>query len=291
MENADKSKVILQGPRRFLEPVSCCAEGRKFVPQGDVDISLEIQCFDPDENCVQIMECRKQHQLFPPEDKVELAGISNAAYVEESKLMVEDENLTDEVEKSKPNSAVNLSRVVFSKLLNNKKPRLSGGIWVQAHYVRGQALVDIRRWVGNKEGTVVATKKGVSLTLVRWVRLMAQEKKINCLLQDVKDGTVLDQRLHISGPVMISLCSPFWTLNLREYYKNMQSGEIMPTGRGVVINHFEWESLMLHANEIKEKMSEIVDTEPCYIGEDHYNQEGLLRCPECCPWTYQEYSD
>lgn len=164
---------------------------------------------------------------------------------------------------------------------------LKGETRVHAGYFGGQAQVDIRRWVPNGTCKIVPTQKGISLSLVRWVQLVEHEELITRLLQKIRSGGMVDKKIQIGGPVMVNLCSPFCTLNLRTYEKDSESGELKPTSEGIVLREFEFKALMEHGNDIKEKMPDIAKTYPCYL--DHDNQEAMLMCSECSPWTYEDY--
>ena len=288
VESADKTNVLLKNYNRFLKSENCRAEGMRCAPPTCVEVSLQIHYFDRDDNCVRIVECmEEQQQQLPLEEMVELAETSTTVDLTESRLMVGDENLM----KTNPNSTVNSrTRVVFTKSLTDKQQscKSNGQLRVTAVYFKGEPLVDISRWVQPPEGGWKITKKGITMPLVRWVQLLARENYINNLLQDIKSGAMVDEKLHLGGPLMLKLCSPFWTLHLRQYYKDKKSGTIMPTRRGIVLNHLEWDVLLQQVTRIQEKMPEIAGTHPCFF--DHDQEKGRMICAECSPWTYEEYS-
>ena len=257
---SDKYGVFLHSHRRFLDPVSCHAEGKECLPQNAVDISLQIQCFDRDDNCVLTLQCmqQQQQQQQPSSgDMPELAGTSNAAELEESR------SPTDEMD-TNPNSTVNRALHVFSTFLNKKQrggSTLTGSGRVIAMYFDGVPLVDIRRWTPNEKGHIVPGIQGLSLSIIDWVLLLNKRDTINCLLDDIKDGTTLDKTILIGhGRVKVKLSSPFWTVILRKYQKDSESGYLQPTKHGIVLNHLEWESLMHYASEVENKIPEIAAT-------------------------------
>ena len=182
-------------------------------------------------------------------------------------------------------------KIVFSKTLTkqhqaSKNPGDEARI--QALYFNGQPLIDIRRWAYNYRNELVPTKKGISLPLVRWVQLLEQAEFIDGLMEKIKSGATVDEKLPIGGPVILKMCSPFWTVHIREYYKDVKTGDVRPTRSGIILKHSEWKVLLDQVNEIQRQMPEIEKTEPCYLRLDHSNQEGMLSCPECSPWTFDD---
>lgn len=159
---------------------------------------------------------------------------------------------------------------------------------VQATIYRGSPRIDVRQWKKDARGELSPTKKGVSLPLQRWMRLIRKEDQINACLSKLKNGKNVDEKIHIGGPVYAVVCSPFWTVNIREWYQSPVDNEIRPSPRGVILKHDEWQRLMSHASIIKRVFPDLNDMQPCINDPDHCNQEGMMSCPECTPFTDYE---
>ena len=157
--------------------------------------------------------------------------------------------------------------------------KLSEKFGVQASYFGGKPRIDIRQLT--PEG--YPTKKGLFLTPQRWVRLLGLTHQVNKAMQEIKEGKQVDARFHVSGPVFITMSSPWWTVNLREWY--MKDGEELPSPKGVVLKAGDWAKLLSLEGNVLECLPELNTVVPCIMDEDHQNQEGALNCSECTPFN------
>ena len=48
----------------------------------------------------------------------------------------------------------------------------------------------------------------------------------------------------------------------------------------------EFDTLVKLKAEIEQVIPELNSVQPCWMSEDHMNQEGMLRCAECNPNDY-----
>lgn len=161
---------------------------------------------------------------------------------------------------------------------------------VEATYFKGEPRIDIRRWIHGKDGKAIPTKKGLSLPLQRWVQLLSVAEQVTGLVDRIKQQKErIDEKIHVSGPVFASVCSPWWNVHLREFYQDRQSGDIRPSRRGLILKHEEWASLLTYAEQIAASMPQVSSTAPCIFQTDHCNQEGAMACAECNPFGFSDY--
>ncbi|KAK3104646.1 hypothetical protein FSP39_007059 [Pinctada imbricata] len=90
-----------------------------------------------------------------------------------------------------------------------------------------------------------------------------------------------EQCWHLGGGVYAKINSEYPTVNIRHYWKPDDAEQPVPTKRGVMLNKFRLDNLRDAMEKLKEFVPEIEDAVPCMYGDDHMNQEGMLRCPEC----------
>jgi hypothetical protein len=145
---------------------------------------------------------------------------------------------------------------------------------------KGTVYVHIRH-LTESGGRLIATKKGVTFPLARWL-------KFESLLPDIQDyidnngkeGGVV--QWHIGGDVFVSLSSDYLTFDVRHFWKPDDA----PTKKGVTLNRNKLDRLRDALPEIHESIPELKDTELCMFSESHQNQLGMLSCPECTPFGY-----
>lgn len=149
---------------------------------------------------------------------------------------------------------------------------------------KGTVYVHIRH-LAESHGRLIATKKGVTFPLARWL-------KFESLLPDIQDyidnigkenGEV---QWHIGGGVFVSLSPGYPTVDIRHFWKPDDAPEPIPTKKGVTLNGNKLARLRDALQEMHESVPELKDTELCMFSESHQNQLGMLNCPECTPFGY-----
>ncbi|KAK3105617.1 hypothetical protein FSP39_001917 [Pinctada imbricata] len=78
-------------------------------------------------------------------------------------------------------------------------------------------------------------------------------------------------------------------VNIRHYWKPDDAEDPVPTKRGVMLNKFRLDNLREVMEKMKDFVPEIEETLPCMYGDDHMNQEGMIRCRECNPFGFEDY--
>ena len=149
---------------------------------------------------------------------------------------------------------------------------------------QNELRVDIRQWNGHHR-----TKKGLSLKLQRWSRLLANTELITEMIRCVRQGeNPKEERIHIGGMLHVSAALPFHCLHLREWFRPKdlpKNSELLrPGSKGITLTFTQWEKLIVEA-----KNFDITIPNPCIMDDDHQNQLGALQCKECNPYDYSDY--
>lgn len=134
---------------------------------------------------------------------------------------------------------------------------------------RGERRVDLREWQDDKP-----TKKGISLTLMRWKNLVDSIEYIDKALADKTECSS-----HLGGNVF---CTAKGTcIDIRQYWKPEDS--VVPTKKGLCLRPLEYQRLKDLLPDIATSLPELNAVVPCYLQSDHLNQLGMLQCAECNP--------
>ncbi|KAK3109163.1 hypothetical protein FSP39_024437 [Pinctada imbricata] len=165
---------------------------------------------------------------------------------------------------------------------------IGNNCFVVAKTYKGELNVHIRQFEETKAGRLFPTKKGVVFPLPRWALFMNLEPDISDCLKSYSE-LESEQCWHLGGGVYAKINSEYPTVNIRHYWKPDDAEQPVPTKRGVMLNKFRLDNLRDAMEKLKEFVPEIEDAVPCMYGDDHMNQEGMLRCPECSPFDYEKY--
>jgi len=137
--------------------------------------------------------------------------------------------------------------------------------------------VDLREW---RDGT--PTKKGISLTLMRWKNWVDYQEYLEQALNDKQAYSS-----HLGGNVYCTVTEKSRCVNIRQYWKPQD--EVVPTKKGLCLRPDEYTKLKELVPEIGKAVPELDAVVPCYLQSDHMNQVGMLQCPECTPNDYMSW--
>lgn len=152
---------------------------------------------------------------------------------------------------------------------------LGHDVRVQALYFDRQPRIDIRKW---SSGYGYPLKRGLPLSPQRWASLLELRAAIQGNIKKIQAKQHVDVTLHVSGPVFLSMASPFWTLNIREWY--MEGGVKKPGWKGIVLRFSDWEKLLGLEHEIGECLPEVKEA----WSHCHSNNLEASTCIECNPF-------
>ena len=163
---------------------------------------------------------------------------------------------------------VNMSRCRFS--LGNDR-------FIEVTEWKGELRVDLREWKDDKP-----TKKGISLTLMRWknwVDYLEYADQARTEKQNYKS--------HLGGNVYCTITEGSACMDIRQYWKPQE--EVIPTKKGLYLRPLEYIAVKELLTEIGRALPELDGVVSCYVQSDHMNQLGTLRCSECNPNDYQNW--
>ena len=131
------------------------------------------------------------------------------------------------------------------------------------------------------------THKKATFSYSRWTWFTQQFNEIDDALSKMAKGeTEVKLFLHLGGAWYVSVTSGVRCVDIRKFFMT-QDGTIKPTRTGFAIRLREWDRVKHLATVIKTQNPKIAGAQPCWMGEDHQNQEGAMNCNECNPYgTY-----
>ena len=143
--------------------------------------------------------------------------------------------------------------------------------YVQVCEWKGELRVDLREFRQDKP-----TKKGISLTLMRWKNFLDLLDYLDEALKEKKS-----YNCHLGGNVYCSVTENSVYVDIRQHWK--PATEVVPTKKGLCLRPKEFSRLKELLPEINRTLPELDAVVPCHIQGDHINQLGMLRCSECNP--------
>ena len=152
--------------------------------------------------------------------------------------------------------------------------------FIQVIEWHGELRVDLREWQHN-----YPTKKGISLNLVQYKNLLAGlDISINPALTENKDDL-----FHLGANVFVKAKEDNPCMDIRQYWIPPNQQESVPTKKGLCLRSMEYKALTDQMSEIEKHLPELQNVIPCYMQDDHSNQEGMMRCKMCNPDVYQNW--
>jgi len=91
-------------------------------------------------------------------------------------------------------------------------------------------------------------------------------------------------RSHIGGGRYVSVTSETLCVEFRKFFSLSDTDDIKPTRWGVALRLHEWWKFVDIIRHIDDANPTLAAAVPCYLGDDHLNQLGVLQCPECNPF-------
>lgn len=149
--------------------------------------------------------------------------------------------------------------------------------YVEVKEWKGELRVDLREWKDDKP-----TKKGISLTLMRWKNWVDQIEYVDEALHEKKSYVS-----HLGGNVYCHLADKSVCMDIRQYWKPQE--ELVPTKKGICLRPQEYDRLKELLPEIGNALPELNVVVPCFLQSDHMNQLGALQCSECNPNDYNNW--
>lgn len=128
------------------------------------------------------------------------------------------------------------------------------------------------------------TTKVATFTYSRWAWFISFFTEIDEAVAKLVAGEQdVKLQLSIGGGWYVSVTSGYRCVDVRKFYWLPGVGE-RPTKTGLALRLIEWAKVQHIARELAEKHPALAAAQPCWMGEDHQNQEGALNCNECNPF-------
>lgn len=148
----------------------------------------------------------------------------------------------------------------------------------------GEVLVQLMEEGGDPQ-------RRISLSLSRWKKMRLYWDEIHAAVSKLVEREHSFEPLHhhLGGNVFVSVTPGVACVDVREYYLPRGENEPRPSKSGLGLRLSEWDSLAAITPLIEEKIPELQEMVSCDMQDDHQNQEGMLRCPECNPNDYASW--
>jgi hypothetical protein len=128
------------------------------------------------------------------------------------------------------------------------------------------------------------SNKCATFTYPRWTHFVGQCDEIDqCVAKVVAKDDNVKLQLHIGGGWYVSVTSGFFCVDVRRFY-HLPGVGVRPTRTGIALRFHEWTRLKAAANEIRQRHPKVAEAQPCWMGADHFNQEGAVNCVDCNPF-------
>lgn len=166
---------------------------------------------------------------------------------------------------------------IDTRNMSTFRGNLGNGRVVEVTEWKGEKRVDLREWQGD-----TPTKKGISLSLMRW------KNWVDCI--EYLDQALAEKQAynsHLGGNAYCTVEEGSACVNIRQYWKPEE--ELVPTKKGLCLRPLEYQRLKELIPEIGRTLPELDAVVPCYLQSDHQNQIGALQCPECNPNDYTNW--
>ncbi|XP_067683687.1 uncharacterized protein [Haliotis asinina] len=171
------------------------------------------------------------------------------------------------------------SAAIFSRDDQRCQLALGGNVFVVAKVWNGEMKIHIREYEQGR-GRWFPMKRGIALTLQRWLELVSNKSRIEEAMER-QPGTL---RCHLGGNVYAEMDSTYPGLDIRKWYWCGKENTIKPHKHpGIKLNVDQLKQLLNCFIAIPDFVSELSNVVPCYMNQDHMNQFGYFMCSECNP--------
>ena len=159
---------------------------------------------------------------------------------------------------------------------------LQEDVYVVAKEFKKNMYIHIRHYdeTGQKK---IPTKKGVTLNLSRWLFLENKRDGLNDIYMKSLAGEEDEiYTMHLGGGVYITINPKYPTVDIRHFWKPLDSDKPVATRKGVALNKHKWNRLCDTIQVMREFVPELDQTCICYYS--HQNELESISCKECSPF-------
>lgn len=159
---------------------------------------------------------------------------------------------------------------------------LQDDVYVVAKEFKKNMYIHIRHYdeTGQKK---IPTKKGVTLNLSRWLFLENKRNGLNDIYMRSLAGKEDEiYTMHLGGGVYITINPKYPTVDIRHFWKPVESDKPVASRKGVALNIHKWNRLCDTIQVMREYVPELDQTCICYYS--HQNELESISCKECSPF-------
>ncbi|OWF45232.1 Activated RNA polymerase II transcriptional coactivator p15 [Mizuhopecten yessoensis] len=158
--------------------------------------------------------------------------------------------------------------------------------YVVASRFQGRLYIHIRIYEKRPDNTTYPTKKGITLDLEKWTKLMTwYSDDVDEAIKGYDDETKdTDLKIHLGSNYHVSLNTGYPVVNIRRWFLSDNEKEIKPTRKGITLTFRQWGKVKDAMTVLKDFIGkELENVTFCEMAEDHQNQMGMLQCSKCNP--------
>ena len=160
---------------------------------------------------------------------------------------------------------------------------LGGDVFVTANSWNDMVNIQIRKYKVYPTGKSYPTKRGIVLSLKHWLELPCV---FFCLGEAMKSDHK-EAYAHVGSNIYATLDQH--GVDIRQWEKNIDEGKLIPTSKGILLSHDQWDQLKLCVSLMPVYVPGLKDMVPCLLQEDHRNYMGAMRCSFCHPNDWLNY--
>jgi hypothetical protein len=135
-----------------------------------------------------------------------------------------------------------------------------------------------------------ARDKFTVLNFQKFVKILLNVTEIDNAILKLKNYQPVNERFEIGGNWAVKITGGISCVDIRRWYYEGQDQTPHPTRDGIALRLTEWNMFKKHIPTIQTHRADIAAVVPCYLREDHYNQDGAMNCCECNPCIEPDYS-
>ncbi|XP_048247297.1 uncharacterized protein LOC125377549 [Haliotis rufescens] len=170
------------------------------------------------------------------------------------------------------------SSATFSEDGQRCQLALGNNVFVVAKFWHGKMKIHIREYT-QERGRWFPMKRGITLTLQRWMELVSNKARIE---ETMESGGLL--KCHLGGNMYAEMDNTYPGLDIRKWYWCGKQNVVKPYKRpGIKLDVDQMKQLLNCFIVMPDFVSELLNVVPCYMQKDHMNQFGYFMCPECNP--------
>jgi hypothetical protein len=161
---------------------------------------------------------------------------------------------------------------------------LGGDCYVVAKEYKAEIVIHIRNYI-QRGAKKYPTKHGVMFNILRWLMLEMNRDEINKVFQNGMSGKLEQNHellIHLGGGLYLTVGYKFPTVDIRHFWKPIDSDNPVPTKRGIALNQYRWNGLQNVMDLIRDFVPELAPSVICEY--THHAQPDLLKCHECSPF-------